>query len=391
MAASRRIGWSRGQIAIPSLFVIPSLMLFVYLIYETAKLSREKIRHQFAVDAAAFVEMTNYADFLNRTAYVNGAFPQRIFAEGFAKGPKIPKKKDDSKYNTLYDILFCNGAFPRKEASSPDDAVGMRLDQVPEWDIKFSDGVDVCQGGDDRVTSQYGDWGDKNKPEPVMNHRCKGEAPNPDTGNCLDLITQQNAQDYYISWEDAQDIYKLYVQIYQLLGSVEDAQFSVFKRLTYTHTFFRKSYWLNTGSPIAEPDEGAKYFGAIKPKARCVGFMSITGNKPTHDPYQPYKWVTPTSPIKMPRTVTSELCDTEGLFQMAYVDKREMDQIKYPQGYDIVQHWNHPNNYFKVSFSDVCAELPGEPTPCVHSRISLTGTGSVWPNPTPKFQTRLFP
>src|SRR5512137_1751447 len=72
-----------GQVIIPALFLFPTFMLFVYLIYETAKLSREKIRHQFAIDAAVFVEMTNYSDFLNRTAYVNGAFPMRIFDEGF--------------------------------------------------------------------------------------------------------------------------------------------------------------------------------------------------------------------------------------------------------------------------------------------------------------------
>src|SRR3989304_4552981 len=72
-----------GQIFIPAMLLFPTLFLFVYLIYETAKLSREKIKHQFAMDAAAFVEAPNYSDFLNRTAYVNGAFPMRIFEQGY--------------------------------------------------------------------------------------------------------------------------------------------------------------------------------------------------------------------------------------------------------------------------------------------------------------------
>src|SRR3990167_9990070 len=76
-----RLGSRRGQIVIPAMLLFPTLFLFVYLIYETAKLSREKIKHQFAMDAAAFVEATNYSDFLNRTAYVNGAFPMRIRSE----------------------------------------------------------------------------------------------------------------------------------------------------------------------------------------------------------------------------------------------------------------------------------------------------------------------
>ena len=70
-----------GQILIPSLLIIPSLLLFVYLLFETTKLSREKIRQQFAVDSAAFIQMSDYTNLLNRTAYVNGAFPSRIFKE----------------------------------------------------------------------------------------------------------------------------------------------------------------------------------------------------------------------------------------------------------------------------------------------------------------------
>src|SRR5438477_628147 len=127
----------RGQIAIPSLFVLPSLFLFVYLIFETAKLSREKIRHQFAVDSAAFIEMTNYSDFLNRSAYVNGAFPQRIFFEGFYN-TCIEKKNNTggdcgSQGDRLYEILYKNGAFPRSDQGAPDAP----LDDKPSWLIRF--------------------------------------------------------------------------------------------------------------------------------------------------------------------------------------------------------------------------------------------------------------
>src|ERR1035437_1447444 len=105
----------RGQIVIPAMLMFPTLFLFVYLIYETAKVSRGKIRHQFAMDAAAFVEMTNYSDFLNRTAYVNGAFPMRIFNEGYwdfkadCEGRAMNGTCDQKSYATL---LFNNGAYP---------------------------------------------------------------------------------------------------------------------------------------------------------------------------------------------------------------------------------------------------------------------------------------
>ena len=72
-----------GQLLIPALFVVPSLLLFVYLLFETTKVSREKIRQQFAVDSAAFIQMGDYTNLFNRTAYVNGAFPYRIFKEAY--------------------------------------------------------------------------------------------------------------------------------------------------------------------------------------------------------------------------------------------------------------------------------------------------------------------
>ena len=78
-----RADWEdrRGQILLPSLLVLPVLFLFVILICEVGKLSRDKIRQQFALDTAASLEMEQYTDTLNRLAYINGAFPDRIFRE----------------------------------------------------------------------------------------------------------------------------------------------------------------------------------------------------------------------------------------------------------------------------------------------------------------------
>ena len=87
----------RGQILLPSLFVIPSLLIFVYLLFETTKISREKIRQQFAVDSASFIQMGDYTNLLNRTAYVNGPFPHRIFRERYSCPPGDKYGYDDVK------------------------------------------------------------------------------------------------------------------------------------------------------------------------------------------------------------------------------------------------------------------------------------------------------
>jgi len=382
-AGLRLVHDRRGQLAIPSLFVIPSLFLFVYLIFETAKISREKIRHQFALDAAAFIEMTNYSDFLNRSAYVNGAFPQRIFHEGFY-GTCIEKKNNTqgdcgTQGDRLYNILYKNGTYPRWEGQSQTEA----LDRFPEWMLAFG-----------------GCGTSKNSTTPDMDS-CG-------SGGRLDIITMQDALDYWISWDDAQDIYKLYVQIYQLLGSVEDAQYSVFKRLVADtpHSFYRKSYWLNTNDPINDGVDGMKWFdmygrvgSGFAPKPYCVQEVMIYGNKPTNNAFQPYQIWAPNSPITMPNTISG----CTGLFQIESIPAshlyamRSRHQMSNWPGYPIVQHWdrNRSNqgtlsrNYFNVDFHRT-VRCPDGGGPCVHATIALAG-GRLWPNPTPKFQTRLYP
>ncbi|MDE2292722.1 MAG: Tad domain-containing protein [Elusimicrobia bacterium] len=373
----------RGQIAIPALFILPSLFLFVYLIFETAKLSREKIRHQFALDSAAFIEMTNYSDFLNRSAYVNGAFPQRIFYEGFYNTCIQKKNNTQGDCGTagdrLYNILYKNGAYPRTDQAPPDQP----LDDLPAWFLQF--------GGDGAA---------------------KNGGP-PDMGSgLLRLITMQNALDYWLSWDDAQDIYKLYVQIYELLGSVEDAQTSVFKRLTTDHNFFRKSYWLNTNDPIDQADEGAAYFpggsaavGSFDPKPFCIQQIDIVGNKPTNNPFQPYVQFEPATPVQMPSTIAN--CQpNSGLFQVEWIKQNELDEMHGSHapgsrfgltlpGYPVFQNWGRgvvDHNYFNVNFMNTvsCPGAVSANGPCVHATISLSG-GMLWPNPTPKFQTRLYP
>lgn len=395
-----RLG-ARGQILIPSLFVLPTLFLFVYLIFETAKLSREKIRHQFAVDAASFVEMTNYSDFLNRSAYVNGAFPQRIFAEGFLN--TMIDRKNNGPANDLFDIMYDDGDFPSIGPSSS-DPLHNPTDNNPSWKIVYT-------GCNSSMNANPPQWG-------CGPSSTGGATGQPTSGNGgsgeLDIITLQNAIDYWISWDDASDIYNLYVQIYSLLGSVEDAQYAVWMRLTHgspDHTFFRKSYWLNTAdNPYdSDPGEGARYFNAhsFKPKATCVESIMFYGNKPTQNPFQPYQIFAPPAPIQQNQTMKTAPNACDGLFQNEAVpdgDLRAMDtphDRAFYRGYNIVQHYrtwtnhNRPPNYFNVDFDNsmhdpMCEVGGGGGKPCVHATIDLSG-GSVWPDPTPKYQTRLYP
>ena len=278
---------SRGQIVIPALFIFPTLMVFVFLIYETAKLSREKIRHQFAIDAAAFVETTNYSDFLNRSAYVNGAFPMRIFREGFhdttidCQG-RTPRGTavDMPCPGNLDDILYHDGAFPRDNNNLDGEPEGAK-----QWPIAF-------------VNSGLGNSRNSDSPD----------IPNP-----LVIIALDTVNYFWINWDDAQSIYKLYVQIYQLLGSVESVQFSVLKRLSDGHNFLKKSYWLNTGGDNSLFEAGgavssynvsaSDFMGSVQ--FHCAQSIMFYGNQLTHEWAQPYRPVGPQSPTS--RTARASL------------------------------------------------------------------------------------
>lgn len=387
----------RGQLLIPSLFVLPSLFLFLFLIVETGKLSREKIRHQFAVNAASFIEMSNYSEFLSRSAYVNGAFPQRIFAEGFAT--TNIDKKTSTKAESLFDIMFNDGDFPSIGSVAHDGADYVShhpADTDNPWKIEFGG----CGAG-------------KNTNPPGMREPSGSACAGAGGAGVWYILSEKDALDDWLSWDDANDIYNLYVQIYTLLGQVEDAQYSVWNRLSGTggggssHSFFRKSYYLNTldSQANSDPGEGASGFShSFSPVAYCIREIMFYGNKPTDNPFQPYEIFAPAHPIAMNNTVSSipTTGSGNGLFHIAVVPQSDLDSMNtshdttgYP-GYRIVQHyltWTNKGgspNYFNIDFDNGLSDPICGSQPCVHATANLSG-GKVWPDPTPKFQTRLYP
>ncbi len=386
-----RPAWRRGQILIPSLLVIPSLLLFVYLLFETTKISREKIRQQFAVDSAAFIQMVDYTNLLNRTAYVNGAFPYRIFKEAYeCPGPdgdneKI-KKADGSGEVCGYDMLYEAGAIP-KYSGDVKGGNPTPLDNVDRWSIAF----------DETARPEF-----------------KTNPTSAETKSLLYIITKKQGEETMIAFKTtAAGYYKFYAQVYALLGSVEDSQYTVFERLVENFNFFRKSYYLNANTqecvdnPMACGEQGLSTSG---------GFMSHRLNRDTKFLFHyvlkvnfwgRYETGNPFDPIGLgqgdpPMDMTScPSCNPKGLFQLATVDSQELAKLGNP-GLDVYQGWNAPSNYFNIDFNKLakCSETQ---KPCVHALIAtqcpnLQGNwpnsginNCVWPNPTPKYQTRLYP
>ncbi|MFA5162137.1 MAG: hypothetical protein WC421_07810 [Elusimicrobiales bacterium] len=358
----------KGQLLIPAVLVIPTLMIFVYLLFETAKLSREKIRHQFGVDSAAFIEMTNVSDYLNRMAYVDGPFPARIFKEAFSCPPNdnYVERTDGAPHECLFDILYEMGAFPKNTGG--DDA---NMDSLDKWPLLFSPGRGV----------------DLNVEDPQFPSR-------------FDLFKHARMIRLILSWEAAVGIYKLWAQVYMLLGSVEGSQRDVYERLSADFNFFRKSYYLNTSDPDCQRNPstcGSQ--GLTAGPNPFVANRLKTEMKYIHDVYfAARKFVGGLDPLKVVETNPLIHMPDPGLFQLAVISNRDaLARIGNP-GVEVYQGWHPPGGYFMKSAEFRrygCGQTMG--TPCVHARVAAqcprfsSGNNCVWPYPTPKYQTRLYP
>ncbi|HBA62029.1 MAG TPA: hypothetical protein DCZ92_14685 [Elusimicrobia bacterium] len=379
----------RGQILIPSLLVIPSLMIFIYLLFETTKISREKIRQQFAIDSAAFIQMGDYTNLLNRTAYVNGAFPYRIFKEKYSCGGGENNYTNTSgsgntcAYKAMYDAF----AFPQDDEDSASSEEPVTKDDDSLWNINFKQGPDSA--GHDPRKDYY-----KKNPDTQVNIPL------------YTLITSEQGANLDLGWDAASAVYQFYANVYGLLGAVEESQYTVFERLTTSFNFFRKSYYLNastqecTNNPAGCGEQGLRGANSFFAKqirrdnnflihyVQKIEFHAkvYTGGWPS-----PYYLGRSNPPMDMTET------DPKGLFQIATVKKSILKDLG--NGLDIYQGWTAPKNYFNIDFNQVSAcHETGKP--CVHVKVAtqcpkLTDNQNpnncVWPDPTPKYQTRMYP
>ncbi|MDA8243477.1 MAG: Tad domain-containing protein [Elusimicrobia bacterium] len=397
----------RGQILIPSLFIIPSLMLFVYLLFETTKVSREKIRQQFAVDSAAFIQMSDYTNLLNRTAYVNGAFPYRIFKEAYecpgpdgANEPLHYAKDPEGHTICAYDMMYQAGAFPKYKG----DVSGQdppSLDDKKQWEIAFYEPArpDV----------------NKNTPSITQASGIRSDSKPPTDADTFQLVTYRQGVQILVPYTSSGGYFKFYAQVYSLLGTVEKSQWTVFDRLTENFNFFRKSYYLNSNA--CEPSmaqacgndgvfspNGFAYNRLVKGSSFLMHYISklvFVGR--FHNPSSPYDFG---QSLGMPDLGDPNInmlskYPPDGLFQLASVTPGALRTLG--DGLDVYQGWDAPANYFKVDFKGI-AKCKETGRPCVHARIAtqcpnLQGNwpnsggqnNCVWPNPTPKYQTRLYP
>lgn len=348
----------KAQIVLPAILLIPTILLVIYLLFETAKLSREKIRHQFALDTAAFTELTSASQYLNATAYVNGAFPYRLFTDTLKPGePAFPLRGEKEKKLTLYELFYRGGGFPA--LGDDGDWTSEPKDSDTEWELKF-----YTEGSPERST-----W---NNPYPAR----------VDQETFYPIMSKEYANAYEIGWNP--EAIKMYVLMYYLLGQIYEGQKTAYLRLSQEGTFFRKGYYLNAGDcRMSECGrEGAGNFKGYIAQTDPVYIKKIKFyfTETEND--------APAEPLEILLDLEKEDMFDGKLFQYAYVGRGYASKLKrLYKGIDITQSFKAPSNYFNVNLEKF--------RPRNHVRVALQCTkednNCVWPNPTPKYQVRIFP
>ncbi len=370
----------RAQIVLPAILLIPTILLVIYLLFETAKLSRFKIRSQFALDSAAFIELTSYSNFLNAVAYLNGAMPFRVFRENMMYPvPKEPESEYDGPSSiTYYDLFYEAGAFPAMPDinSSPKENAG-------KWELKYveapTEGQEDMKEGKGRPKSwntenpkikedwEYG----VNKKEYVENYR-------------YIYMDQEDHENENPEEEDNGVMAPLsfYIAAYKIIESTYESQKKTYERVTKDGEFFRKSFFYNSSSCKLSQcgKEGVRALknydlGLESIRLKNVDWYYRIENQ-NEAGYVAFKAGEPRFEKIMP------------LYQFSYLDRSTRSKMKKMYtGVDIREPVIPPDNYFRVNVKRYAKKL--------HVRAALQCTNEsnncVWPNPTPKYQVRLFP
>lgn len=350
----------KAQIVLPAILLIPTILLVIYLLLETTKLSREKIRHQFAVDTAAFTELTSATNFLNATAYTNGAFPFRLFRENFQPTDKVfgTKTNPDQKELSMYELFYRGGAFP----ALGDDGDWNSEPKVSdtEWELKFYTEESPEREG----------WNTANP-------------PNINDDTFYPIMSKNYADNYAIGWNP--DAVKLYVLIYYFLSQIYEDQKTAYQKMSKEGEFFRKGYYLNVGAASCKLSEcgkeGAKVLKNYQVQTEPVYIKKIK-----------FYFVEPSDYSDESKEIQFDL-EEQGMFdgklyQYSYVTRSYLNKLKQLyKGIGVTQSFKAPSNYFNVNLEKY--------HPRTHVRVAVQCTkesnNCVWPNPTPKYQVRIFP
>ena len=363
----------RAQILLPAVMLAPIFILVVYLLFETAKVSMTKVRQQFALDNAAYSQVSAASTYLNAMAMVNGPLPYRVM-QYYATDiePLDPKTQGQPKV-TVFELFYKGGGVP---TIGPDYETGINKPPVAEsidWGLKYYNGDDM--ENDARRT----DW--------------EKENPAPASDEPIPVISKNLVDNYFFVIDPTNHdsvgfaAVMAYLETYARVGSIYKSQDYVYKEVSKNAFMFREAYYLNVNdckrSDCAR-QSAAQLRQMLELKTKPFDINEIKFYFTESDPQHSYHGGSYDISFKAP-----EFFNGEKLFQFAYLDPASRNRLRaFSRGVLLKQSFKLPRNHFNIN-------LEQKYKPYVRTRVVLScpraGNNCVWPNPLPKYNVTLEP
>ncbi len=361
----------RAQLLLPAVLLLPLFVLVIYLLVEVTKVSIAKVRHQFALDNAAYSQMTTVSVFLNAVGLLNGPLPYRVmrtYNEPLQLVDKSRKYRGQDNL-TVFDLFFQAGAVP---TIASDYEWGKNKPPKPtstDWGVHYI---------------KRGDWDDEEK---KAYDRSEWEKETPAAiKEAVVLMNKDIVDKHYVAAKQVGlPAIKAYLNTYVQVGDTFNLQKDLYQKLIKNAGIFREGYYLNV-------DDCKKGDCARQSAGRLVPYLSIPTKRQEADDLIVYVSASDMAggtggaieiPLKM-----SEM-GAEPLFLFAYPDgtgRSHLRQLK--RGVTLKQNFPLPKNHFNIN-------LAGKYKPYVRNRVIMscprTNNNCVWPNPLPKYNVILRP
>ena len=375
----------RAQILLPSVLLAPIFILVIYLLFETAKVSMTKVRHQFALDNAAYSQVSSASTYLNAVAMVNGPLPFRVLRQYGGSGQanqlqyKNSAQGEQKKDITIFELFYKSGAVP----SLLGDEDGLKANLRPAQESVNWQAHYVAQYPDDDTTTEKG--------VPLITSRndWERELPTPPGDKMVRLISRNLVENHHFpAGKFGVPVLTQYLTTYVYDGSIYKSQDYVYKELTKNLVMFREAYFLNVSN--CKKSECARDSAAKLRPFLSIGtqpfeienfevFFSDGGTKRGEMHGGAY-------PTALKAT---ELLQGQKLFQFAYLDPSSRSKLRSLQrGILLKQKFQLPLNHFNIN-------LEQKYKPYVRTKVSLAcprnSNNCVWPNPLPKYSVTLDP
>ncbi len=370
----------RAQLLLPAVLLLPLFVLVIYLLVEVTKVSIAKVRHQFALDNAAYTQMTTVSVFLNAVGLLNGPLPYRVMR---TYDEKLDVVDASSSFRnkpltdiTVFDLFFQAGALP---TLASDYEWGKSKPPRPEstdWGVYYVKGLDPADEFPQKQPDGIDDYDrsgwEKETPEAI-------KAP-------VVLMNKELVSKMYVpAQQKALPAIKNYLNTYVQVGDTFNLQKHIYESLIKNAGIFREGYFLNV-------DDCRKGQCARQSAARLAPYLSIPVTRQEADELVVYVSASDSAggtggAIEIPLKMTEMGADP--LFLFAYVDPTGRTRLRnLKRGISLKQNFPLPKNHFNIN-------LESKYKPYVTNTVIMScprnNNNCVWPNPLPKYNVLLRP